>query len=448
MIVSKSKKNHSHQKKLLFVAPTNDLSAGGEISHFALIKSARKRGYDPEVILPNAGNFSASLKAENIPFHIVPYTWWNEEPTEEAGIVNISAITSIAEIAKKIQADAIITNTLNIPWAASAATLINIPHVWVAREFPFYEFSYLLDKYDFIESHSNLLIANSGNVAAYMKKELGLKNTKYFYSYVDTVRLSLGSQAKESPRLVCVGNIQSRKNQVEILNAVGILKNKDMHFNKIVFIGHMDPAYKNKIDKTIQKYDLASIIEIIPFSKDPWRHINKHDIFVQSSISESIGRTTTEAMKLGLICVGSDIPGTREAFSLGGGVLYESGNPNDLATKLANILNNPKKHQALAKDAQKNALKNMSEKACHDPFFTEIEKIFSLPNPQKGACNLYPYLDAAMKNHEHIAKQLAQQQEKNRELTQEVIATHAHLKNIVDSRAWKITLVLKKLLGR
>jgi hypothetical protein len=93
-------------------------------------------------------------------------------------------------------------------------------------------------------------------------------------------------------------------------------------------------------------------------------------------------------MKLGLICIGADIPGTLEAFALGGGIAYRAGSALDLARKIAQVLHDAAPYRFQARQAQQQALKNMSRARCHKPFFQSLVQVSGKPNPSQGLASL------------------------------------------------------------
>ncbi len=435
--------------RLLFIAPTNDLIAGGEISHFELIKAAVNRGCRVHVVLPGDGYFANQLARRKIGHTVVPFSYWHPEiPAMDVALQDTEAILKISALIKSLQIDSVITNTLNMPWGAVAAAMTNVPHVWIAREFPLHEFKYLGDRYDFIGGFSNLVIANSKNLAKYMRDEAGLTKVKHFYSYVNADHLALDTGIKKT-RVVCVGNIHSRKNQLELIRAMALVKEKYGEDYKLLIIGHAveKPYYKN-LQQEVKKTGLQNMVEFLPFSEQPWSYIRPNDVFVQTSVSESIGRSMTEAMKLGIVCIGSDIPGIREAFGLGGGILYKSGDPLDLAAKISMVLESPEKYRQQAKQAQKQASKNMSEKTAHDPFFRELDKLFGASNPRGELAHLLPLLEGEVTNHKRHLAELSIIGKENKALALHLKATDADLQNVVQSKAWKFVLHIRKVLRR
>lgn len=433
---------------ILFVTPTNDLKAGGEISNVELIRYGIEKGYKIYAVTPDRGPLNDKLESLGVETKPVVYTPWSPDvDPDSVGVLGLKAATVISDIIHKVNADAVVSNTLNMPWGALAAAMTNTPHAWIVREFPFYEFEYLTDRYDFIDNFSNLLIANSKNVANYMKDELGLSNTKHFYSYVDVDSISLSTTDNKPVKLVSISNIHPRKNQLDIVRAVGILKDSYKISVNLSLIGHpSDKDYVEQIKSTIAKHDLKDQISFIPFTDNPWQYVGQSDIFIQASTSESIGRTTTEAMKLGLITVGSDIPGIREAFDLGGGNLYKSGDAKSLAEVLNGILSSPDRYKGKAKAAQKMALNNLSIEACNQPFYDQLNKIIGLDHPRKDLRHLKSYLESLNTQRDDLEYNLINSREAEEHLRQQIVDLSSKLqtnRSIVDRILGKLTRLFK-----
>jgi glycosyltransferase involved in cell wall biosynthesis len=241
---------------------------------------------------------------------------------------------------------------------------------------------------------------------------------------------------------VCLGLISPTKNQLELIEAAIRLKIEGKLKNKVIIIGHhADDKYWQQILSLVQLNDLQDTVEFIGYQAAPYKFVGPNDIFVQPSQMESVGRVMTEAMKLGLVCVGADIPGTREAFRLGGGTTYKSGDSSDLAKVLDRIINNPRKYRAQAAESRKKALINLSEPACHDPFFNELSKILGQPNPQRQSRHLASSVVGGTNTLESQGEQI-------QKLHAELVERDNKLKDIYDSKSWKIARSLQKTSAR
>jgi glycosyltransferase involved in cell wall biosynthesis len=77
---------------------------------------------------------------------------------------------------------------------------------------------------------------------------------------------------------------------------------------------------------------------------------------------EAFGRVTVEAMKLGLAVVGSNTGGTLDIVQHDvNGLLYEAGDVQDLARKIAEIILDPIRRMRLSLNATMHAHKTFSE---------------------------------------------------------------------------------------
>jgi len=440
----------SLKQNLLFISHDGDFKGGAEISGLELLKSARGRGYNIIAVVPSRSGFYDQLKKNGIEVYALNYGWHvpSNTPLESVHEDDLISTSRLAQLITQKAIDIVISNSTVVPWGALAAAITDTPHVWVCREFPEDDLTYITEYYDFIDSFSNKIIANSENVALYIRDKFNLKQVSHFYSFVDTSRLSLSDTISE-PRLIQVGNISSRKNQLELILAAGILKKQNNFTHQIVFIGHVvENDYYSVLKENISKLGLENDVTFVPFSSNPWELINKNDIFVQTSSSESIGRTTTEAMKLGLICIGSNIPGVEEAFALGGGHLYTHGDPVDLSIRIKEILSNPVYYKEIAILSQTKALENMSEKACHDPFFEQLELLKSSNNPQRQLRHMYIYFMAELRNKELLKNNFEQEVQKSSDLMNERAELYKKIDNIYQSKSWRLIGKFKKLIGR
>ena len=427
--------------KLLFVAPTGSLTGGGgELSHYEMIIAAKKRGHDVHVVVPAKDTFYKELRTKGIGCTVVEYFWWGTFSSKNETPINMAAVGKLSKLANKLKTDCIITNSLNIPWGALAAAIADVPHVWVSREMALRQFRYLEDHYDFIKNYSNAVLANSRTNAKFIEQRTKRK-TSFFYPYVDTSKIKLNTSLKET-RLVNVGSLQPGKNQLELVNAAGALNRKGILSSKVVLVGpQWDKRYADKLSVAIKNHNLQGKVHLTGFKKNPYESVGPNDIFVQTSDHESFGRTTIEAMKLGLVTIMADSPVTKEVISLGGGLTYEAGNPGSLAKTLSRVMEDPERYKKEARKTSKKTLSNLNEAACHDSFFQTLEKVHKQPNPRRELRHIAFQLEGAVEVTEDYEK-ITTSQEK-------IISGYERdLNNILNSKSWKAVQNAKKIIGR
>ena len=430
-------------KKLLFIAHTDNLRGGGELSLAELIKSAKKKGYKVHVVVPGPGEFAKKMSLNHIDSTPIKYFYWGAPFSATENKENLAAVKKISDLIAKQNFDCVITNTLTIPWGALAAAITNKPHIWITRETLTLHRSHLRDNYRFIEAYSNIIFANSKDNATYLQKEIGMKNVKRFYSYVDPASLRLNSH-QIKPRIVNVtAHVRPSKDQFELVQALAELEKKAQLDIEAVFIGSYsdEDEYFQNINNFIHQNNLSKKISFVGFHPKPFELVGPNDIFVRSSKYESLGRTITEAMKLGLICVAADIDSSKEAFQLGGGVLYKSGDAKDLANVLQEIIRAPKNFKETARQAKERALRNLSEEACHKPFFAELEKTINQQNPRPEFRYIFPQFASLLETLEVFEATAARYKKLNKRSRRDI-------DNIVNSKSWKSVLFVRKLLRR
>lgn len=424
-------------KNILFVSHSENLQGGAEVSLVELLKSAKERGYTPFLAVPAEGDLSKKAKALGIACLAVLYFRWGMAGKDPEKLADLNAVPELVAFIEKHKIAAVVSNTLVVPWGAVAAAMADAPHVWVAREFFAHHRSYLQGHYEFVKGFSNAVIANSKSNAAYLRDTVGIKGATHFHSYVDTKDLKLAKDISEQ-RIVCIGIVHPDKNQLEVLQAVAELKQKKrLGVGKVLFFGRFrDDAYFHELRGFIDRHDLDDVVVFKGFAEDPYAQIGPSDILIQPSKHESLGRTITEAMKVGLICVGADIAGTSEAMELGGGTLYKSGDSHDLAQKLAAIFADPRAYREKADKAQARALANLSEAASHQPFFDALAKVLGQPNPRREMGHLRKHFEGLHSltgrlEELHLAEKKA---EGYRQLAED---RRRDMQDILNSRTWK-----------
>src|SRR3990167_3278084 len=288
-------------KKLLFIAHTDNLRGGVELSLLELIKSAKKRGYKSYVVVPGPGEFAEEIKEIGVDCTSTRYYYWGRPYSASENSVNLIAISKIAQLVDKHKIDCVITNTLMIPWGALAASITDTPHIWITRETLTHHHTHLHDNYDFIEAYSNIVFANSKDNANYLSKEIGMKNVKQFYSYVDISNLQLNARPQK-PRIVYIAaRIHPDKDQLELAKALSKLERQKQLNIETLFIGSYseDDEYFQQLKSFIGQNKLDKKVKFVGYSSRPFDLVSSNDIFVRTSKHESLGRAIAEAMKLG-----------------------------------------------------------------------------------------------------------------------------------------------------
>jgi similar to glycosyltransferase len=109
-------------------------------------------------------------------------------------------------------------------------------------------------------------------------------------------------------RLLNIGALGVRKNQLMIINVMNILKTRG-HKNIFLYLvgKEEDEGYINILKSKIIEYGLQNNIFFEGFQPDPYKYYNMCDIFVLSSTVESFALVRVEAMSVGMPIVTTDV---------------------------------------------------------------------------------------------------------------------------------------------
>tara|TARA_E500000331_G_scaffold344497_1_gene380837 strand:- start:716 stop:1819 length:1104 start_codon:yes stop_codon:yes gene_type:complete len=148
--------------------------------------------------------------------------------------------------------------------------------------------------------------------------------------------------SKRVLKIINIGRFTDQKDQITILKSAEILKKMNLKF-QILLVGR--GIEKDSLDNFIIEKNLKNNVKIINFQENPYKFINKSDLFVLSSKYEGLPNVLLEAAVLKKFIISSDCPtGPKEILLNGkGGFLFKIGNYKDLAKKIIEYKKNKKK---------------------------------------------------------------------------------------------------------
>ncbi len=332
-------------KTILFLSPTGTFDNGAEISIFNLQKHLVTLGYNVVNVCPVSNDQKYFSKHKHSGIKVYPIDvfnwWWEDAPGASVGNERVSAyyyrdnISQIRKIIRSVNAYIVVTNSVNMFQGAVAAACEGIRHFWLIHEFPIDLFSYYRSKIDFIEDFSDELFS----VAGALNKELSLlfHNIKV-REFIPFTEVNAVEHTRASvSRIVSVGRITDRKNQIELITAYHKLNRPEI---ELVFIGDFDKDHKEICDAYINKNKLKNVTFISSLEK-PWDIVTDKDLFVSTSKMEAFPLVYVEALLNGIPAIVSDNPGhisVHHFFETG--QLYRLGNIDELIRLMANGLDN------------------------------------------------------------------------------------------------------------
>lgn len=154
--------------------------------------------------------------------------------------------------------------------------------------------------------------------------------------YLENKNYKNGIDVSDEIKIITVGLISKRKNQLKVLEAVRIL-------NEMGFKASYTVIGKVLDDKVYNKLKMSSYVNYIPFmsKEELLSEYRKADIFVMPSKTETFGLTYAEAMSQGLPVIYTKGQGFDGQFEEGEvGYSVRSNNASQIANSIVKILNN------------------------------------------------------------------------------------------------------------
>ena len=328
--------------KILFVSPVGALFSGAEVAIVNLMRHLSSNGHEIYNVIPdNETNVdknyielmdSAGIKC----YQLKTMKWWwyessFQDMSEKDAVIAYQHknIAEVREIIRNNNIELVISNTVNVFQGAIAAACEGLPHYYIIHEFPFGEFGYYREKIELIDILSDKIFAVNGELFGELKKYFSDTKLHSFIPFSNISEQMIRSGKKQ--RIVSIGGITERKNQLELIKAYHLLDRDDI---ELLFIGSWDEGYKADCDKYIEEYHLSNVT-FLGFQSNPWELITDKDIIVFSSKLEAFPLVYVEAIIKGVPAIVSDNPGH---FSVqkyfGTGEIYPLGNIEALTNLL------------------------------------------------------------------------------------------------------------------
>lgn len=337
-------------KTVLFISPTGTLDNGAEISIVNLMKFLVDKGYRvlnvfPDYKVPSQEEYRTALQNAGIETYGLSAVkwWWEEAPGGSPGnhFMRVTSynknIKDIRNIIVDNKVDLVISNTVNVFQGALAAAYENVKHFWLIHEFPEGEFGYYKEKLDFIDSFSDEIFAVTGALTENLQNYFPKRKIYSFapYTHIESVE-SVKTESSYQHRIISVGRLTERKNQLELIKAFGLLDKSDID---LVFLGGWDEDYKQICDDYIAEHQLKSV-SFLGHVDDPWSMITDKDIAVFPSSMETFGLVYVESVLNGIPTILSDNEGHRSAFEYMNeqGHMYHLGDLDALTRTISDTL--------------------------------------------------------------------------------------------------------------
>lgn len=405
-------------KKILFISPVGEFYGGGERSGFEFCKFLEKNKYKVITAIPKSSRtYKSILIQTDMEYRLMDCSDF-ESQIMRGNHAFPRIVSQLMDIIEKDKIDIVVTN-LYAQSGPVAAVLSGVPNMSMDRGQAYLGTFFS----DFMTEFSDTVVVNSSGLADVYKKTYNIK-TPIVYSYTPTPGVGLDSDIKEQ-RIVCVSRIAPEKNLLEVLKAVKSLKDRG-YDKKVLFIGPVpsvvEENYKAELQSYAKENGLEGNVAWLGDQRDPWSLVGEHDIYISTSMKESVGRSNIEAIKLGVPAVIVDIPGHKDIITKIGVSSYPEGKTEVLVEKIQYLIDNYSVAKKEAAKYRKKAETWISEYGCNKAILPVLEavggntgvrsdKIF---NHILKELNISEQSNAALR--EHIASQTAELELKNKEI--------------------------------
>ncbi len=364
---------------------------GAAKSMLALILDLRERyGVESIVLLPSHGPLCEELKSHNIKYYVSHYYWWVNDNkgifqyflNKRKQLLNLYKINKIYNLLKEERIDVVYSNSVTINIGMFLAKRMRIPHVWHFRE-SLVQFNLSLS---LSLSVSKYLLAKPINSAYIMISEYMMH---YYRSYLPIERMNciyngvslpanisrVGSNVvKKTLKLACVGVVCEQKNQLELLKAINILKQKNI-LVEVYIIGTHKKEYLKLLTDYVTQNELTDRVHFIGHVDNVWDVLQEMNIGVVCAKGEAFGRTTIEFMLMHMPVIVSNSGANPELVAEKSGMIYELGDEHMLASHIESYYNHPNQITNDGDNAYEHVVKNFSKNQNTDNIYNLLQSI-------------------------------------------------------------------------
>jgi glycosyltransferase involved in cell wall biosynthesis len=364
-------------KKILFITHYPSMY-GANQSLFKLIIELREfYDIEPIVLIPSSGPICDVLDKNNIKYYVSHFYWWvnyNHGVFQKflnirKQILNLSRISSLIKLFREENIDLVYSNSIVINIGYFISRKLNKPHIWHIREaMESYNLKFTLgDSFarKFLNHGADKFMVISNFIKESYLDLLPHNKIKRIYNGVsfDLDQERESNMPTETVNLCCVGIICKEKNQLDILVAIKLLKQRGKENVVLNLVGGAKEDYLAELEEYITINSLDDNVIFHGHSDNVNNVISKMNIGIMPSIGEGFGRVTIEYMLHKMPVIANNSGANKEiVINNFNGYLYTQGVVEELANKIEFYIDNPSEIDRMGKIAFNFAKLNFSSK--------------------------------------------------------------------------------------
>ena len=346
----------AHRVRVLYVHNSADIY-GASRSLLRLLPEMQRRGYVPQVVLPQDGPLEPHLRELGVSVTVDPSLAVIDRALVKSPRLLLFflrfpiSVLRLRRLIARERISLVHTNTGVMPAPALAARLAGVPHIWHIRD-SFLEFRALWKGYRrYIIGLSDQIIAVSRPIAAQFEDA---QNVTVIHNGIPLNEFpespnEIGEHFRQThglgagPVVGCVGRIKLvRKGQEVLLQAAALLKKRRVRA-KYLIVGAPWPGNEAHLERLRQIIAELHLEEDVVFTgelADVKPAYAAMDVFVLPSVQpEPFGGVVLEAMAMRRPVIATAIGGSIDQVVDGQtGFLVTPGDPEALADKLALLI--------------------------------------------------------------------------------------------------------------
>lgn len=298
-----------------------------------------------------------------------------------------SALQELLPALRSIDPDVVYTQTMTLPWGATAAAWLDRPHLWSVCEYGQRDHDL-----HFGRPIDQVLadIAAGGRILVPVPR-LG----QALFPNVPTtaiarhIRLDPATIAEDrshfqgsgTRRIGLFGAMHEGKGQLDAILALAELVRRG-YDAELLLVGAQEPSYTQALRLLARQFGVADRVVLRNFLPDPYGAMRGCEVLVVCSRAEAFGRVVAEGMLLGRPVVYPRCSGMAEFMTDGvTGLAYVPGDVMALAGHVAALLDDPAASEAMGQAARARALARLTRDAYGGAVFRLMLKLRDEADP-------------------------------------------------------------------
>lgn len=373
------------RRNILFISPHFG-RFGAEKSLIALITALKKEGNRVILVIPREGQITDLLNENDIEYIVSKFYNWINVRKGSRIIIGLGKFIynrfqsyKLKTLLKTINfvPDIVHSNVIISDFGYHISKRLDVKHVWHIREFGKLDFNMNFDLGNYLTKRifnsATIFIANSKAVQDYFISTGLVAPNKicFVHNGVESNKVFKHDFQSNPFKILLVGRIGMEKGQIDAINAIEILLQKEYTQIQLDLYGDGHNFEIKKLRTSIQNKKLEPYISMKGYRTNI--EYGEYHLGLICSRNEAFGRVTVEYMLANLPVIASNSGGTPEIIDSTCGLLYPSKNSKKLAEQIEYLINNKDLCEELGSNGRKRALKLFSVQKYTD----EIKNVYS-----------------------------------------------------------------------